>query len=358
MVPRSSLSLLLCLSMAFVFSACEPPVEEAPPPAKVPVTSEVLETGSFQATLRLLGTVGPAGRVEVRTRRSGILHYPRRFSSGLRTGESVRLGEVLFEVEDEELRAKQDEAEVLARAAEAELERAQRGFDGGFLPEAELKRKEFDAELARQRLDQARAQVARLRHLAPVGGVLKVQEILPGGAEVVANQVMAKLSAEGPLVVEAWAAARDLEVLQTGQRVLCMVSGRGGVLGEGEIREVAAEVDAAGTVRVIIGVERDIAMPPSGEGLEVVVQLEEREDALTVSEGAVIVEGGVARVFVLQTSGSDYEAEMRLVQTGGRSEGRVEILDGLSVGERVAVLGSELLADGLLAVEAAGEEAS
>ncbi len=39
------------------------------------------------------------------------------------------------------------------------------------------------------------------------------------------------------------------------------------------------------------------------------------------------------------------------VQVGNRSAGRIEILDRLRDGERVAVLGTELLTDGLLAVE-------
>lgn len=347
--PRN---LTIGLSLTLLLVGCEPPAEEAPPPAKVPVTSEVLETASFQASLKLLGTVRPSARVEVRARSTGRLYYPQRFRSGLRTGSQVLAGDLLFEVEDEETRPQRVEAELHFKAAETELDRARRGFEGGFLPEAELRRKELEAELARERLGQARTKVDRLRHTAPVAGSLEVAGVLPAGAEVRSGDVLATLVGDGQMAVEAWAASRDLRRLRPGLGVRFLESGRGEVVGTGEVREVATEVDAAGTVRVMASVTQDLAMPPPGEGVELRVDLEVKEGVLTVPEKALIVEGGVARAFALQTSGGDYLAELRLVQTGSRSGGRVEVLGGLQEGERVAVRGAELLADGLLAVEA------
>jgi RND family efflux transporter MFP subunit len=347
--------LALGLSLTFLPCGCAPPAEEAPPPAKVPVTSEILEAGPFRATLRLLGVLRPSSRVEVRSRSTGRLHYPPRFAAGLRTGSLVAAGELLFAVEDQETRARRVEAELNFKAAEVELERAQRGFEGGFLPEADLKRREFDAELAAERLAQAHLNVDRLRHTAAVAGSLEVVDVLPPGAEVVAGHLMARLAGNGEMVVEAWAASRDLRRLQRGLGVRCLGPGREEVIGYGEVREVAGEVDSAGTVRVVVTVTKDLDMPPPGEGLDLVVELGEKEGVLTVPELALVIAGGVARVFVLQTSGAGYQAELRLVQLGNRSAGRVEVISGLQEGERVAVRGSELLADGLLAVEALDE---
>lgn len=347
--------MVLVLTLTLFCGGCNPPAEEAPPAAKVPVTSEVLEAAPFQATLRLLGILQPSSRVEVRSRLSGRLHYPPRFAAGLRTGVRVARDELLFEVEDEESRPQRVEAELNFKAAETELERARLGFEGGIMPEVDLKRREFEAELARERLAQAHLKVDRLRHTAAVAGSLEVMDVLPPGAEVKAGDLLARLAGEGQAVVLAWAASRDLRWLRPGLVVRCLEPGRSEVMGYGEVREVAAEVDSAGTVRVLVAVTRDLAMPLPGEGLELIVELEQKEGVLSVPERALIVEGGVARAFVLQTSGGGYEAELRLVQLGSRSAGQVEVLGGLQEGERVAVRGSEFLADGLLAVEAATE---
>ena len=356
MQSKSSHPFVLGLLLVWLLAACEPVAEAPPPPAKVPITSEVLEAGPFQPALKLLGTVQPSSRVDVRSRMAGRLYYPPRFATGLRTGAVVVAEELLFEVEDEEARPWRVEAELHYQAAESERERAQRGFEGGFLPEAELKRRELEAELARERLAQARLKVERLRHLAPVAGVLEVAADLPPGAEVRGGELLATLVGDGQKVVEAWAASRDVRRLGPGLAARCLASGGNEVVGHGVVREVASEVDAAGTVRVVVAITTDLAMPPPGEGVELQVDLERREGVLTVPEQALILEGGVVRAFVLQTSGGNYTAELRVVMVGSRSAGRVEVRSGLEEGERVAVRGAELLADGLLAVEAdAGE---
>jgi RND family efflux transporter MFP subunit len=292
----------------------------------------------------------------VRARTAGRLIYPSRFRTGLRTGEKVRAGEVLFEVEDPEVRSQRMEAEINARAADAELDRARRGFEGGFLPEAELKRKELDAELAHERQENARRRVGRLTHEAPVTGRLEVEEVLPPGAEVESGHVLAEVVGDGSPRVEAWAAAHQLSQLRPGLPARCFTPGGKTLVGRGEVREVGAEVDAAGTVRVVVEITEDLAMPPTGEGLEVEVVLEPIPGVLTVPEEALIFEGGVARAFVLSESGGDYVAQVRTVQVGGRHGGRVAIRGGMEEGERVAVLGAELLADGLRAVEAEDDE--
>jgi len=105
-------------------------------------------------------------------------------------------------------------------------------------------------------------------------------------------------------------------------------------------------------VRLVVTVDEDLGLPPPGEGLELRVLLHERPAALTLPEEALLVDGGMAAVFVLEPIGSDYKARLRPVRPGSRAGGRFEVLDGVRDGERVAVRGTELLADGQLAVEA------
>lgn len=338
-----------------LLGACTPNFEELPPPAKVPVTSEVLEEAPFQARLRLLGQVEPSSRLDLHARESGRLRYAPRFRSGLRTGERVRAGELLFEVDNEDVRLSLAEAKLSAQAAEAELERARRGVEGGFLAEVEVKRREVEMALARERLARAESRVDELRHGAPMGGVLEVDTVLAPGTEVAAQTFVARLTGDGAPVVEAWAAASDLERLTTDQNVECRAPGTGELLGRGTVREIGRGVDRMGTARLVAQIDEDFAMPAPGEGVELEVLMPARDAALTVPQEAVIVEGGASRAFVLETSGSDYKAQLRIVQLGLRHAGRLEVLGGLQAGERIAVRGAEFLADGLLATEAEGE---
>ena len=353
LVPKPRSGLLGSLLTVLLASACQPPVNDRPTRASVPVRSEVLEPAPFQPSLNLLGKVVPAVSLELRASYSGRIRYPTRFADGLRTGESVRRGELLFEIENDELRLRLAEAELAAKLAETELDRARQGVAGGFLSAAELKQREIDAELAGERLRNARLQIERLRHVAPRSGTLLVERVVPSGSEVQAADLrIAKLAGEGLPRVEAWAAAADGERLRPGLEVRCRPPGGDRVSGLGTVTEIARQVDRSGTLRLIVDTTEDQGLPLPGEGLDLEVLLDDRPRALTVPNEALRVDGGVSSVFVLEPSGSGYRARSRLVQTGSSSGGRIEILDGLQPGERVAVRGADLLTDGLPATEA------
>lgn len=342
--------------LSALLTGCQPSPEPPPPPAKVPVSTEVLEAGPFQPRLRLLGTAQPAQRIEIRSLEAGKIRYARRFDDGLRTGQKVGAGELLFRLENEDIALRAAEAELEFRGAEAELERARRGVEGGFLPDMELKNREIQMGLAEERLRTARAKLQRLDHHAPTSGVLSVDAVVAPGVEMTAGQVVARLAADGQPVVEAWASAGDLRHLEPGLAVEVLMPAGRDVVGRGLLRELAGEVDASGTVRAVVVINEDLGMPRPGEGVELEVLLSLRDDVLTVPEEALLIESGISRGFALAPSGSDYKAEKRLVQTGLRSGRRVEVLYGFEAGERVAVRGAEFLADGLLAVEAVDAE--
>ncbi len=353
------------LPAVLLLLGCWPQDYEAPEPAKVPVRSEVLEIGPFQADLVLLGRVEPAARLELRAPAAGRIAYPSRFAGGLRTGERVARGEVLFEIDNDDARLRLSEAELTARLAESELARARQGVEGGFLPAAELKQREIAAELASERLANARRRAARLRVQAPADGTLRVDRVFAPGSEVPrVETLVAELLGEGLPRVEAWAAASDRGRLRTGLEAECLTpdngraagGGRSQVVGRGTVAEVAREIDRTGTLYLVVELTEASGGLLPGEGVELRILLDERPETVTVPEEALIVDGGVASVFVLEPSGSEYRARRRLVQSGSRSGGRVEILDGLRPGERVAVRGAEFLFDGLSATEAEAEK--
>lgn len=72
------------------------------------------------------------------------------------------------------------------------------------------------------------------------------------------------------------------------------------------------------------------------------VVLETREQALLVPEVSVVLRPAGSVVYVI----NDHAAHQRLVRTGVRTDGMIEVLDGLEPGERVVVDGAGFLTDG------------
>ncbi|HEX3555443.1 MAG TPA: efflux RND transporter periplasmic adaptor subunit [Thermoanaerobaculia bacterium] len=336
------------LPLLVLLGACAqtPPVPEeaAPLPVKIERAARV----SFQPTLTLLGVVRPSGEAQVVIPVAGRLRYPDRFRAGLSSGVQVRSGEVLARIENQDAEQTLAEDRLRLETASKELARYQRAFDSGVVSAAVLAQYKAEADLAAQRLTAAHEKRSSLELRSPVAGWLLVEKRLPAEGEVQAGTVLARIAAGGRPKVEARAAAADRGRLREGLAVSFAVSGGGGggtpsaIAGRGVVREISPLIDAGGTVAVVAEVTEGAALPAPGEGVEVMVELDRREQTLTVPEEALVLSETGAAVYVDQGG----IARRRPVTTGGRAAGRIEVLNGLAPGDKVVVDGAALLSEG------------
>jgi len=139
----------------------------------------------------------------------------------------------------------------------------------------------------------------------------------------------------------------SLTRLATGSVVPVQIGGAGGTEIQGRIAEIAPSADAtARTFLVKIDLPANAAA--GGAGVQSgqfakVAWPGEKSAMLVVPESAISLFGQMERVFV---AGSDGRASLRIVKTGAKQNGTVEILAGLSAGERVVVEGAQTLRDG------------
>jgi RND family efflux transporter MFP subunit len=341
---RRSLSALALLSLFSLATACtQAPAavpEEAP---AAPVRIETAKREAFQPELVVLGTVQPGGMAEVIVPAGGRVLYPAgRFAAGLVSGVEVRAGEVLARVSLQDAEAGLSEARLRLQVAESEQARHQRAFDAGVEAAAVLAATKAEADLARSRLASAQERLGRLSLRAPLSGRLIVDRKIAPESEVAGGTVLARIASGGALRVEGRAAAADRDRLHPGLPVRFGANSEG----KGLVREVAPVVDAGGTVSLVAEVTDPLGLPAPGEGVELHVDLDRHEQALTVPEEALVVAETGSAVFVAERDRGHMTVRRRTVETGARGGGRVEILRGLSPGDKVVVGGAALLSEG------------
>jgi membrane fusion protein (multidrug efflux system) len=319
-----------------------PEVSEDPPP--LPVKLEKVARAPFQPTLVLLGVVRPAGEAQVVVPAAGRLRYPERFRDGLSSGLQVRAGEVIARLLNNDTEQGLAEARLRLEAASKELARYQRAFESGVVPAAQVASYKAEADLAAQRLEAARQRHSTLDLRSPVAGWLLVEQRLPGGSEVQAGTLLARVAAGGAPRVEAQGAAGDRNRLHEGLAVRFILPGASEPGASGILREISPVLSASGTVSVVAEVTAGAGLPAPGEGVELHVQLDPRPQALTVPEEALVMSAGEGGSAVYIKEGKT--ARRRTVTTGSRSGGRVEILSGLSPGDKVVAEGAALLSEG------------
>ena len=169
-------------------------------------------------------------------------------------GQKVRKGELLAEIDSEELqaalteaKARVTEAEAQARLAELTLDRRSRLREEDVASAHEVDEARRDLETARARRDTAQAEVeryqAQLRKsqvLAPIAGTVTVRHA-DAGETLAAGDPIATLADLGRLRVEGEADEADTSALAVGAPVEITADGYPGSF-KGEIEEVADSV--------------------------------------------------------------------------------------------------------------------
>ncbi|GAB3064119.1 efflux RND transporter periplasmic adaptor subunit [Stenotrophomonas tumulicola] len=266
-------------------------------------------------------------------------------------------------------RSTTDQAGVEKVAAERDLQRYQRGFDGGAVPQIDLARAQdslkkadisltnaqtdarlqgqgadLDARNKRLLADRQRAVVAEVKRQvdaltlrAPfdgqVGQVQAVQHTnLVANAPVLGVVDLSNFEIEIK-VPESF--ARDLAIGMPAQ----LTSGSGQPFA-GEISAVSPEVvNGEVNARVRFADKQPPGLRQS-QRMSTRVLLDTRKDVLKVERGP-FVEQGNGQAYVMQGS----TAVRRPVELGVSSLGEVEILSGVQPGDRIVVAGSDLFKD-------------
>jgi RND family efflux transporter MFP subunit len=192
----------------------------------------------------------PGAEVKVAAERAGRL-----ISVHVEEGQTVRKGELLAEIESDELRAALDEARARVQEAEAEvrltelnLARRRQLVAEQILAAHDLDQATRDLEIARARQDTARATVARYeaqlrksRIVAPLSGTVTAREV-DAGEMVATGDVVVSLADLRRLRVDAEADEADAAALALGAPATITADGFPGRTWRGHVEEVADAV--------------------------------------------------------------------------------------------------------------------
>ena len=347
-----------CVGLAFVvllpalLSACSRP---APPPEPVRAVRTLLV-----APASVGGVHEYAAELRARTEsRLGFQVPGRLLKRRVEVGQAVQAGQVLAEIDPQDLRLAQSAAQ--AAVAAADVNAAQAGADlrrfrdlqaQGFISAAELQRRETAARAADAQLKQAHAQAAvqgnqagysQLR--APAAGVITATEAEPG-AVLAAGQPVLRLAHAGP---------RDavFSVPEDAVDALRRLQGVAGALqvkpwGRTEswpatVREVAAAADPT-TRTFMVKADLGRAAADLGQTLTVLLPLPPRDGLVRLPLSAVRELGGKTVVWALDAATMTLQA--RSIQVAGADANVVLVGGGLAAGTEVVTAGVHVLVEG------------
>ncbi len=300
------------------------------------VTGMILTPRPFADNLSLSGSIEANEQIEIRSEVPGIVE-----SINFDEGSQVSKGQVLFKVNDLELRAQLSQALTAQELASENARRAKL-----LLEKEAISREEFDIATADFRSAQSqtqliRAQLAKTTVRAPFAGKVGLRSISKGTYVTPAN-IVAKLVNTSQVKITFSIPEKYASQMTNGKTVNFTTSGYRDTF-SARIYAVEPEVDVATrTLRL-----RAIAQNPEGKLIpgtfaNVELPLDRIENALMVPTEALIPIQNGKKIFVAR----DGNAKEVVVETGARTEREVLITSGLKPGDTVLTTGVMSLRDG------------
>ena len=333
------------------------------------VNSAGVTRADIAEQLQIVGNLIGAASVEVAPKINGRLR-----EIGVRLGDPVARGQEVARVEDDELRQQVNQAEAsyeVARAtvrqreadlvlAETTRDRSQSLFSDALVSRQELDDAEARFQAANAQLDLARAQFAeagaRLEELrinlentvmvSPVDGFIGRRYLDPG-AYVTSSTAVASVVDISLVRLVANLVERDLRLVQEGVRARIEVDAFPTESFEGRIARIAPVLDpATRTAEIEIEVPNpDFRLKP-GMYARVSLVVGNKSQALVVPREAVVIRTSARGVFRVDSSGGSPTAQFVSLVTGLEDELHVEVIDGVSEGDRVVTTGAAGLQHG------------
>lgn len=232
-----------------------------------------------------------------------------------------------------------DEARARQRAASSEVDRAKAGLSA-----IAEKRKQVLAKI-----DQVKAEITTTgiyqdyaRITSPVSGVV-VRKHMDIGATASPGMPIVSIEDSSAYRLEVSVEESRSKSTKIGGRVLVTVESADIREVEGRISEIVPSANAGSrTYLVRVDLPQSELLRSGVFGTARFPQ--DQRDVIAVPEQSITQRGQLSGVFIV---GGDGVARFRIVRTGKRSDGLVEILSGLSEGEEIVTNSSSSLNDGM-----------
>lgn len=320
--PRNPLALVLA---GVVLAGCHPTVP-TPPSQNLPAKSA---TVVGVATHGLTTSEEVVGTVRAKLRSTVEAKIPGRIEALLVVpGQSVQANDTLASLDAREVKARLDSASAVREQTGRDLDRLRKLVREGAATAAELDAIEARHRVASASVAEAETMLGHTRVVAPFAGVI-TRKLADVGDLAIPGRPLVEIEDPSRLRIEADVPEALIDKVQLGMKLPVRIGSLPGQI-EGVVGEIAPVAEAVSRTYVV---KLDL---PSTQGLRAGqfgrVSIPTGDAAgLHVPATALVQRGQLEYVFVADGG----RARLRLIRSGRRPDGMVEVISGLSAGENV-----------------------
>lgn len=302
----------------------------------------LVEVVSLQAQTYQYSTTHTGSLRARRTARLFNLEEGRVLKIGVFEGDKVRKGQVLVQLDDDLLKAELEKLEAKHKQADQDVKRLQELLTRKLGSRGELERAETELAIARGEENVLRTRLRQTSNKAPFTGIIS-ERLVEAGDVVARHTHLLTLYDPSSLITEVRVSELLLPYLKVGDFAGVVIDALGDSRFEGKIVRIHPTVDAQsrrGTIEVELKPVPKGAM--AGQLCRIFVNIE-RKDRLLLPFSALQRDLKSEYVLLVNEQGI---TERAAIQTGLRQGQNIEVVRGLSSGQRVVVRGMLGLSEG------------
>lgn len=364
MSNRRFVGILACvMSTVSLLSGCSTPVEGtitatnesrtstifvAPVQASLPKREEI--ASFFETTSR----VEAQNRVDVLSKGAGVC-----VQVGVEVGDVVKEGQVLVQLEKDELEAQTRQARVSVQQQKTAYEIAERSFNEGIGASVERDNMRFAYEQAKAALELSELKLRNQTIYAPIGGIV-TQRIVQQGMVVSPGMPICTIVDPTSYILPINVPEKEISRLTIGQEAQARIDAFPDRVFTARVSRINPSIDPlSGTIRVILDFdESDKPLLRDAAFARVKLVMETRPNALLVPRSAVLEDESRKYVYVLEQVDEStinkeqfpglnnrklYMARRQEITTGLEQNDFVEAIQGLTEDTMIVTMGHHAL---------------
>lgn len=312
--------------------------------AAVPVKVEAVTRQGISEYILANTTLEAFQWVDVRSRTSGqVVEILKE------EGDPVAVGSVIVRLDADAARLQVTQMEVDYEDARRVFQRDEKMYERKLVSDEWYENSRTRVDRTHTQFEQAKLNLSYTTIASPVKGVVTIRNVEVGNM-VTNNQVVCSVADFDPLLARIRIPEKNIEKIAVGQGARITVESSPGKTFGGRVKMISPVVDPeSGTIKVTIEIpEEKTGILRPGMFASVYIITETRENALVIPKKALVLQGEGDQIFVYETNEETGigRAVRKKIKVGFTDNERLEVLSGLSEGERVITVGQDGLRPG------------
>lgn len=305
----------------------------------IPVEVATTKTGDISAYYSSTATLEAEEEAMVVAKVRGIVK-----NLNVEEGDYVKAGDLLAQLEEEQLELEAERAKATMDRLQNELNRKKELYNKNLISAQEYENAKYEYQAQKSEYELAKLQVKYSQIQAPIEGIVS-DRLIKVGNMINSDQEVFKITDFDPLLAVLQVPEHEMDKIEKGQKALIQVDAVKGEVFEGQVLRISPTVNPeTGTFEVTVSIKDESRQLKPGMFGRVQIVYDTHQNVMMIPKNAVMTEDGTSSVYVLNNK----LAYRRNVNTGYVNGDSIEVLEGLTPSDTVVTIGQSSLQDSSL----------